>query len=112
MITLRPEHFPFFIRPRLSTLKHKAMDLYIETSDGNNFTADFTITNATPATGVTISPDNNLDGVHHLSRDLSGTPPVALGVFKLKLKQAAAQNFKSLPADLLDNVYVLFQLGL
>ena len=40
VVKLKAEHFPFFIRGKLSTLKIKKMDMFVESSDPGNF--DFT----------------------------------------------------------------------
>lgn len=110
---LRPEHYPFFIRGKLSALKIKQMDLFVESSDASNFdfTTNIKITSADFVNDLSVSCDANFNNLHHLSKDLTGSSPTSLGEIGMKIKVSTAKDFKSLPSDKIDNLFILFQLG-
>ncbi len=111
VINLKAEHFPFFIRGKLSTLKIKALDLFIETDQAGDFKANIKVTNGNSMDALPISTDPNFKNVHHLSKDLSANAPNSLGELRLKLKMNSAGDFKSLDDDKIDNLFLLFRLG-
>jgi hypothetical protein len=111
VITLRPEHFPFFIRSKLNIMKFKTVDMFIETEDAGDFNCNMKLTNTAYANGLVVSQDPNFNDVQHLNRDVSGTPTNVLGEVRMKLKLAAAGDFKSLAADKIDNLFILFQMS-
>jgi hypothetical protein len=106
---LKPEHFPFFIRGKLRNLKIKHLDLFVETEETSEFSANVKITNKNFINDLTVSVDSSFNNVHHLSKDL---PPNtdALGEIRLKVKLGTASDFKSLAPDTIKNIYVLLQL--
>ncbi len=111
VVNLKPEHFPFFIRGKLNTLKFKKMDLFVESSEAGDFTTNIKITNTNFVNDLPVSQDAGFNNVHHLSRDLSANLPNALGEFRLKMKLSTAANFKSLTDEQVDNTYIFVQLG-
>lgn len=111
VITLKPEHFPFFIRNKLNVLKIKKMDLFIESSEAGDFTANIKVTNTDVVNNLVVSQDGNFNNAHHLSRDLSANSPNALGELRMKIKLSAEPDFKSLTDDKIDNAYIFLQLG-
>ena len=114
VINLKPEHFPFFIRGKLSALKIKALDLFVETNDANDFKANIKVTNGNSMDGLVVSPDPNFKDVHHLWKDLSANSPNSpnsLGELRLKIKLSSVNDFKSLADDKIDDLFLLLQLG-
>ncbi len=114
VINLKEDHFPFFIRGKLSALKIKKMDMFIESSvEGNfSFTSDIKATNADVLNGLSVDRDLAFNNVHHLSKEFApGSLPNSLGEIRVKIKVSTAGDFKSLTSDQIDNIFILFQLG-
>ncbi|HVI47985.1 MAG TPA: neuraminidase-like domain-containing protein [Chitinophaga sp.] len=111
VITLRPEHFPFFIRSKLNTLKMKQLDMFVETSDSGEFRTDIKLTSTAYVTDLVVGADPNYNNIQHLTRNVSAGSPAALGEVKLKVKLATAIDYKSLPDDKIDDLFILLQLG-
>lgn len=124
VLTLKPEHFPFFIRGKLSALKIKNLDLFVETAtEDEDFTASVKVTGKAYINDVTVSEDAAYNEVHHLSVDLTEVLPPpnhelpveplpgALGEFRLKIKLATAADYKSLADGTISDMYLLLQLG-
>jgi peptidoglycan hydrolase-like protein with peptidoglycan-binding domain len=109
VINLKPEHFPFIIRGKLNALKIKKLDLFIQTDEENDFTTSFKVTNGNFINDLPVSVDPDFNNVHHLQRDLSTN---ALGEFRLKLKLSSVNDYKSLAADKVEDMFLLLQLGL
>jgi peptidoglycan hydrolase-like protein with peptidoglycan-binding domain len=111
IVNLKPEHFPFFIRGKLSTLKIKTLDLFVETEETNDFTANLKITNQNSINDLPISADPDFRSVHHLNQDFSANSPNILGEFRLKIRLSSANNFKSLADGKIADLFLLLQLG-
>ncbi len=115
VVSLKPENYPFFIAGKLSTLKINKLDLFIQTAEAGDFTANIKVTNKNPMNGLNISIDPAFDNVHHLSTPaaITADPPSALGEFRMKIKvgPANAGDFKSLGPDTITDILVLLQLG-
>lgn len=114
VVTLKPEHFPFFIRGKLSTLLIKKMDLFVESTVEGNFTSNIKVTNAAVLNGLSVARKGKetFNNVHHLDKEFAaGTRPNSLGEIRVKIKVSTAADFKSLTSDQIDNMFMLFQLG-
>jgi peptidoglycan hydrolase-like protein with peptidoglycan-binding domain len=113
VITLKPEHYPFFVRGNLSTIKIKELDMFVETAEAGDFTANIKVTNKNPMNDLAISTNPSLNDVHHLSTPaaLTADLPSPLGELRVKIKLSAAGDFKSLGEDKIHNIYVLVRLG-
>jgi hypothetical protein len=115
VIDLSPEIYPFFIRGKSSNLKIKKLDLFMQTAEAGDFTANLKLTNKNPMVGLNISTDPSFNNVHHLSTPpaLTADPPAAVGEFRMKIKvgPADAGNFKSLAPDTIADIFVLLQLA-
>ena len=113
VVTLKPEHFPFFIRGKLSTLLIKEMYLFVESTVAGNFTSNIKVTNAAVLNGLSVDRkgEEQFNNVHHLFKDFAaGTQPNSLGEIRVKIKVSTAADFKSLTSDQIDNMFMLFQL--
>ena len=122
VVKLKAEHFPFFIRGKLSTLKIKKMDMFVESSDPGNFdfTSNIKITNVDFVNNIPVSKDAQFNNVPHSSLTfplaqplpaITIQPPNAIGEIRMKVKVSTAGDFKSLTSDQIDNMFILFQLG-
>lgn len=110
IINLKPEHFPFFIRHKLSTIKIKKIDIFVDNNDGTttNFISDLKVTSGVAIIGINIAPNLSLDGVPHATRDFTVN---TLGTVSLKIKKSTALDFKTLTENEIDNIFVIFKLG-
>jgi len=112
VLNLKNEHFPFFIRGKLSTLKIKKMDVFVESSVEGIFTSNIKVTNTASLDDLSIERDTNFNNVHHLSKEFTaGSLPNSMGEIQVKIKVSTAGDFKSLNSDQIDNIFILFQLG-
>ena len=107
IINLRPEHFPFFIRTKINTLKFKTVDLFVESNLTEDFETNLKVTNAAIANGLTISQDAAFNNVHHLAHGVTAN---ALGEIRFKVKANSATDFKSLLGHQVNNIFMLVQL--
>jgi peptidoglycan hydrolase-like protein with peptidoglycan-binding domain len=110
-VTLTPEHFPFFIRGKLNTIQIKSVDIFIERKDESapGYMANIKVTNAASIDDIEVNADPNFNTVPHASRNLSAQ---ALGNVSLKIKMNTPDNdFKSLTAEQISNVFIVFKLG-
>lgn len=108
------QHFPFFIRGKLNTLKIKKMDVFVESSAAGNFsfTANIKVTNAASLDGLSIDRDLQYNNVHHISKEFTaGSLPNSTGEIRVKIKVSSAGDFKSLTSDQIDDIFILFQLA-
>jgi hypothetical protein len=111
---LKDEHFPFFIRGKISSLKIKTMDVFVESSvEGDfSFTSNIKVTNAASLDGLSIDRDSDLNNVHHISKEFTdGSLPNSMGEIRVKIKVKGIGDFKSLATDQIDDIFILFQLG-
>jgi hypothetical protein len=126
VITVKPEHYPYFMRAKLSTAKLKKLDIFIESSQINDFASKklkvVTVDVATDASPIKLAevPEYALAGtnrkVYHFdSSGVAGDPlsigAAPLGDIQFKLKLSAAADYKSLTSDKIDDLYFLFQMG-
>jgi len=114
IMTLKAEHFPFFIRSKIASLKIRSMDIFVETrsEDIPGFTAEMKVTSGSQLSDLPVDPDSEFNNVFHLSHEFTqGSFPAAAGELRLKLKSSTADNYKSLADDQVKNVFLLFQLG-
>jgi len=105
IITLKPEHFPFFVRGKLNTMKVKNVQLFLETEVEDEFRASIKVTTGSYIEDLPVSA----------AVSLTTAPPEpfpnALGELRLKLKLGTALDFKSLTAEQIDDLYLLLELG-
>lgn len=114
LIDFKQEHYPFFIRGKIGTLKIKKMDVFLESSIAGDFSANIKVTNSASLDGLSISKDPDYNNAHHYLKDFSsGSQPDSLGEVRIKIKigPVTTGDFKSLTDDQLDDILVLLQLG-
>jgi peptidoglycan hydrolase-like protein with peptidoglycan-binding domain len=117
VIALNKEHYPFFVRGKLSTLKIKQLDMFIESNLDGDFQSNINITNAAALLNIsTISRSLKYNDVHHASvvfpvEQSPVAKPNSLAAMRLKIKTAMTGNFTSLTSDQVDNIFILVQLG-
>ncbi|MFH2059234.1 MAG: neuraminidase-like domain-containing protein [Pseudomonadota bacterium] len=112
VIQLKQEHYPFFIRNKLNTIKIKKMNVFVESDIAQNFTANVKVTSQGYLEGLPVDKSSTYNNVHHMDKDFTpGSLPLTLGEVKMKLKVTGITDFKSLTADQVDDIFILFQLG-
>jgi Tc toxin complex TcA C-terminal TcB-binding domain len=114
VVNLKPEHYPFFVRQKLNTLKIKKLDLFVETNLAGNFSFStiLKMTNTAASNELTVNRDPNYNDVHAFSREFTpGSLPNTMGEIRLKTKLSTAPDYKSLADDTIDNIFILLQLG-
>jgi hypothetical protein len=114
VVSLKPEHFPFFIRGKLGILKIKRMEMFVETFDEDidGFTANSKITSGAVQPDFPVDSDAGLNNIFHSTREFTpGSFPNALGEVKIKMKVNTTADFKSLTQDQVNNIFILFQLS-
>jgi hypothetical protein len=117
ILNLKPEHYPFFIRGKLTTMKIKTMDLIIETDVEGTlvYTGSLKVTTGAIMNDLQIDRDPGFNNAHRLSKDFTSVGlPAALGEirFKLKEKKVPEADYKSLDSERINNIYMLIQAGI
>jgi hypothetical protein len=111
VMELKPEHYPFFLRKNMNALKIKKLELFLESEHAGDFEIMMKVTNTAYEAAVTdVSPNPDFNDVHYAMRDYAAVvKPEALGElrFKLRLKNVAPVNFKSLPWDKIHDLFLL-----
>ncbi len=107
---LTTEHYPFFVRNKLSTWIIKKVDWFIQSEDTGNFVllTDVMAGSYDTLPGTTVSSSAEYDDINHWRQDLNNSPT---GDFKFKLQKSGAADFKSLATGDLDNIFVVIHLG-
>ncbi len=110
VIELKAEHFPFFIRNKLSALQIKNMDIFVESKSDPavNYTAKIKVTTAAAADTIAIDSDLNYNSVPHATKSLT---VATTGTVSLMIQENGSGDFKSLTNEDLENIFILFQLG-
>ena len=111
IINLKPEHYQFFIRGMINTLKIKKADIFVEYKEGSpsDYLANLKVTTANAINNIEIHADTDFNSIPHVSRNLTAN---LLGNISMKIKSDTPGNdFKSLTNDQIDNILILFQLG-
>jgi peptidoglycan hydrolase-like protein with peptidoglycan-binding domain len=112
---LKTEHYPFFLRGNITTLKFAKVEVFIETKLASDYQIMQKLTNTDyDLAAIDVTQSAQYDGTPFLSRDLTAAPlkPNALGPLrmKLRLKTMPAADFKSLTADNIEDVFLLLYL--
>ena len=108
-LEISKERVPFYTQDR--TVKVRAIHLIAKASGTGNYTAEMNPPlGAAAADLITMSPSASYGGLHHGSKDVSGRP-VSLAspetAWKLRLKQSAAGDFRSLNEQSVEDVFIV-----
>ena len=95
---VKTEHYPFFMRGKLNTLKLKKANIWIESAD--NINADIIVTSGNPVAGVHIDKDVNYDNIPHTEINIANVNPT--GDIHLKINTANE-------LDKIRDIYLLLQ---
>jgi peptidoglycan hydrolase-like protein with peptidoglycan-binding domain len=111
VINLKSEHYPFFLRNAINTLKFSQLEVFIESQTVTDFEMKMKVTNTAYEAAVSdVSPNADFNKTPYAKRDYTTvTKPVALGELRLKLrvKNDPPADFKSLTEDNIDDMLLL-----
>jgi hypothetical protein len=111
VINLKAEHYPFFLRSKINTLKFDKLELFIESRLVTNFEIVMKVTSLNIEAAVSdVSPNTAFNNTPYASRDYAAvTKPDALGQLRIKLREKGLQSpdFKSLTEDKVDDLLLL-----
>ncbi|HSI77230.1 MAG TPA: hypothetical protein VK957_15115, partial [Lunatimonas sp.] len=110
IIHIKPEHYPFFIRGKLNAIQIKRVEVFVESRDETapDYVANLKVTSAAIMNDIPIDANPAYDSIPHVAKDVSAN---ALGNVSLKIKTAAAADFRSLESENIENVFLLIHLG-
>ncbi len=114
VVQITKEHYPFFLRNSLDTLKIKKLEVFIASEHTGDFEIKMKVSNADYESDVSdVSPSPELSDAHHTTRDYStGIKPDALGELRLKLRvKGGPGNFTSLTDQDLSDLFVLYHVS-
>jgi Tc toxin complex TcA C-terminal TcB-binding domain/Neuraminidase-like domain/Putative peptidoglycan binding domain/Salmonella virulence plasmid 28.1kDa A protein len=110
---LDPGKFPFFTSGL--DLKVNGIDVFAKLGDPGDYVLELLRPGAPPQT-VTLEADASIGGVHHWGvhplapkSDLGRAPASAPHLWSLKLKRASAADFRSLTAEEIEDLVIVFQ---
>jgi len=102
-----PDRLPYFTHP-FTTKKARQIEVVAQMKDGYSATYNVLLSplGNTPADLLSLSPDPTYRGLHRALKDLTGSE-ITFGAWMLKLQLAGAADFKSLPADAIQELFLI-----
>ncbi|WP_223595660.1 neuraminidase-like domain-containing protein [Neobacillus bataviensis] len=114
VIQLKPEHYPFYLRGKINTLKLNKLELLVDSNTTAHYESMMKVTNtAYEAEPTGFSPHADINSTLYALRDYkdSATKPQALGELRMKMR-VLDTDYKSLKQDDINDVYLLCQVSL
>lgn len=99
------ERLPFAVR-RFATKKARRIEVVARMKGTGTYKVQLSPLGTTAADLLSAAPDATLGGWHRAAEDLTGSE-VDIGSWTLKLRADAAGDFRSLPADEVDELYLV-----
>jgi hypothetical protein len=109
-ITIKPEHLPFNVRARAvnKTIRIAKVDLVVESAHGQDFTVHVQVPGAPAPADEAMAKDPVFGNMHHLEKNIAAVPVRnLLGDWKIKIKKAAAGDFRSLQPEDIAHAYLV-----
>ncbi len=100
-----PDRLPFFTR-RFATKKARQLEVVAQTRAGTTYRVQLSPLGTTPAAQLPLAPDPTYQGLHRAFKDLTGSE-VPLGAWTLKIQADGAADFRSLPADAIQELFLI-----
>ncbi len=100
-----PDRLPYFTRG-FSTRKVRRIEVVAHIKDSSTYKVLLSPLGTTPSDLVTLSPDPTYQGMHRASKDLTGSE-IDLGTWTLQIQLDGAADFKSLPADAINELFLI-----
>jgi hypothetical protein len=99
-----PDRLPYFTKPFAK--KARQIEVVAKMRDGATYQVMLSPLGATPADFLSLSPDPTYQGLHRKVKDLTGSE-IPLGAWTLKIKSDGAADFKSLPLDAIQELFLI-----
>jgi Tc toxin complex TcA C-terminal TcB-binding domain/Neuraminidase-like domain/Putative peptidoglycan binding domain len=99
------ERLPYFTR-QFSLKKAQHIDVVVLTKDSQTYKVMLSPLGNTEADFLSLVPSTTYQGLHQASKDLTGSE-VELGTWTLKVKLDGATDFKSLPTDAIEELFLI-----
>jgi hypothetical protein len=99
------ERLPYFTRG-FPTKKARKLELIARMKDSSTYKVLLSPLGTTPADLLTLAPDPTYQGMNRAFKDLTGSE-IDLAAWTLKIQLDGAADFKSLPADAIDELFLL-----
>jgi hypothetical protein len=99
------ERLPWFTRS-FTTRKVRAVEVAARMKDTATYEVSLSLLGTEPGDLLTLAPDTTYRGMHRAAKDLTGNE-VAMTGWTLKMRRAGAANFRSLPADAIDELFLI-----
>jgi hypothetical protein len=99
------EQLPWFTR-NFTTRKARGLEVAARMKDGANYEVTLSPLGAEPGDLLTLPPDTTYQGLHRVAKDLTGSEVEMTG-WTLKMRRAGAADFRSLPADAIDELFLI-----
>jgi Tc toxin complex TcA C-terminal TcB-binding domain/Neuraminidase-like domain len=100
-----PERLPYFTRG-FTTKKARQIEVVAHMKDNANYKVQLSPLGTTPADLLLLAPDPTYLGLDRALKDLTGAE-IDLAAWTLKLQADGAADFKSLPADAIDELFLI-----
>jgi hypothetical protein len=94
---------PYFTTRFLSKKVHK-IEVVAQINDDKTYKV-LLLPFMKPSEPLSLSLDPTFEGMHRVSKDLDSE--VELGTWRLKLQRDRAEDFKSLPADMIEELFLI-----
>lgn len=99
-----PDRLPYFTKPFAK--KARQIEVVAQMKDGATYQVMLSPLGATPADFLSLSPEPTYQGLHRKVKDLTGSE-IPLGAWTLKIRSDGAADFKSLPADAIQELFLI-----
>ena len=100
-----PDRLPYFTRS-FTTKKARQIEVVALMKDASTYKVMLSPLGNTPADLLSLSPDSTYGGLHRAAKDLTGSE-INFGAWTLKIKLDGAADFKSLPADAIQELFLI-----
>jgi hypothetical protein len=100
-----PDRLPYFTRG-FPTKKVRALEVVALMKDGAAYQVQLSPLGTTPADLLSLGPDPMYTGLQRVAKDLTGSE-INFTPWTLKLRAASAGDFKSLPADAVEELFLV-----
>ena len=100
-----PDRLPYFTRS-FPTKKVRKIEVVALMKDASNYKVMLSPLGDTPADLLSLSPDPTYQGLHRVLKDLTGSE-ISLGTWTFKIKLEGVTDFKSLPADAIQELFFI-----
>jgi hypothetical protein len=106
-IDLMREHYPFYARGA-SSIKVAKIDFVLVGKYENDYVMRLQLPKQTTADEFNVAKDPKLNNIHHNEHTTSSLPN-GQGEWSIKIKRDSDTDFKSLPVDSIEDVFLLVQ---